>query len=1057
MNRNVRSFVRIVARRRPRQISAAVAATVAACLALQAREVVPVAHAAQPAQRSETTRLIVGAAVERELADGDQHAYELDLQADQYASVTVDSRGIHAIAEAIGPDGGVISEFAKEDRNYGHEHLEMVAQSSGRYRVLVKPALNNLAAGRYAIRLDEIRAATGDDRDMAEARRLLASARRLRDEGNFGDARGEAERALTIGERVRGPEDPNVAAIVVLLGDIAVDLENSRLATSLYERAQKVFEQKLGDQHPMTASVWERLGGTYWRAGRRPDAEKVTERALEVSERALGPNHPLVARSLAMLSLLRHAIGDLEKAEELDRRAMGIVEKSLGTNDELYAELLNDLALALYDRNHDYTEPETLLRRALEIEETLLGPQSYKVSIALQNLAMIARERKNYDQAEEYNRRVLAIRQRIIGPDHPDIAPILNNLALVYRDKGDVAKSLDTHFQALRIWEQSGGPYDNGTMMSLGNIARTYAAIGDTAHAIEFQRRVDAVLETQLELNLSIGSERQRRAFAGSMLQRTDRTISLSLRQAPDEPDANALAALVLLQRKGRVLDAMTDTLAAVRRHAGDPAERGMLDQLGATVAQLARVALNRPEDMAPTDHQRLIKELEEKREKLEAQISDRDAEFRAHSQTVTVAAVQAAIPDRAALVEFAVFRPFDPKASSNSAAYGKPHYAAYVIRRLAPPHGRDLGPAAVIDEAIDALRQALRDPTRNDVKALARAVDGKVLAPIRALVGDATRLVISPDGELSLIPFEALVDDRDRYAIERYAINYVTSGSDLLRMQVPRTARSAPTIVADPLFGEPAPSGAAEPRSNSRFAAASARRTVTTAPDLSTVYFAPLPGTADEARAIKSLFPEARVLNGQKATKSELLQLEAPRILHIATHGFFLDDPGAPAASATSPDATRAINATARVENPLLRSGLALTGANLTKGATDEGILTALEASNLNLWGTKLVTLSACDTGVGEVRNGEGIYGLRRAFFLAGAETLVMSLWPVSDAVTRQMMSAYYAGLKVRHGRGDALRDAQLAMLARTNRRHPFYWASFIQAGEWANLDGVR
>jgi CHAT domain-containing protein len=1046
MSRNLRSFV-IEASRSSRRIAVAVTATVVAWVGLQAR-------AAQPVPRSEATRLAVGTAVERELANGDQHAYGLELQADQYASVTLDALGIHAIAEAVGPDGGVISEFVKEDGNFGHEHLEIVAQSGGLYRVLVKPALNNLPSGRYAIRLDEIRAATGDDRDMAEARRLLASARHLLHEGNFGDARSSAERALAIGERVHGAEDPNVAAIVVLLGDIADGQQNSRLATSLYERAQKVFEQKLGDQHPMTAFVLERLAGPYYREGRRPDAEKATERALEVSERALGPNHPLVARCLGMLSLLRHAIGDFEKAEEADRRAMGIVERSLGTNEPLYAEVLNDLALVLHDWKHDYAESEKLLRKALEIDETLLGPQSYKASIALQNLAMIARERKNYDQAEEYNLRVLAIRQRIMGPEHPNIAPILNNLALVYRDKGDVPKSLETHFQALRIWEQSTGPYNNGTMFSLGNIARTYAAIGDTAHAVEFQRRVDAVLETQLELNLAIGSERQRRAFADSMSDRTDRTISLSLYQAHDEPDATALAALVLLQRKGRVLDAMTDTLAAVRRHAGDPVERGLLDQLGATMTQLARVALNRPEDMAPADHQRLIKELEEKKEKLEAQISDQDAEFRAHSQTVTVAAVQASIPDRAALVEFAVFRPFDPKASNNS-AYGKPHYAAYVIRRGAPPRGRDLGPAAGIDEAIDALRQALRDPGRNDVKALARAVDAKVLAPIRALAGDVTRLVVSADGELSLIPFEALVDDRDHYAIERYAINYVTSGGDLLRMRVARKARSAPTVVADPLFGEPAPAGADGPQATTRLTA-SARRSVTTAPDLSTVYFARLPGTADEARAIKALFPDARVLNGRNASKSELLHLEAPRILHIATHGFFLDDPGAPAVSAALPGQTRAINATARVENPLLRSGLALTGANLTK-ATDEGILTALEASNLNLWGTKLVTLSACDTGVGEVRNGEGVYGLRRAFFLAGAETLVMSLWPVSDVVTRQMMSAYYAGLKDGRGRGDALRDAQLAMLARRNRQHPFYWASFIQAGEWASLDGLR
>jgi CHAT domain-containing protein len=141
------------------------------------------------------------------------------------------------------------------------------------------------------------------------------------------------------------------------------------------------------------------------------------------------------------------------------------------------------------------------------------------------------------------------------------------------------------------------------------------------------------------------------------------------------------------------------------------------------------------------------------------------------------------------------------------------------------------------------------------------------------------------------------------------------------------------------------------------------------------------------------------------------------------------------------------------------LRSGLALSGANLAPteggGAGQEGILTALEASNLDLWGTKLVTLSACDTAIGEVRNGEGVYGLRRAFFLAGAESLVMSLWPVNDYVTRELMTDYYAGLTRGLGRGDALRQAELAMLARKGRQHPFYWASFIQAGQWSPLGG--
>jgi CHAT domain-containing protein len=436
-----------------------------------------------------------------------------------------------------------------------------------------------------------------------------------------------------------------------------------------------------------------------------------------------------------------------------------------------------------------------------------------------------------------------------------------------------------------------------------------------------------------------------------------------------------------------------------------------------------------------------VIKQLEAQKEKLEAALSDHSAEFRAQAEPVTVDAVRQAIPRGAALVEFAVYRPFDPKIDRINFAYGEPHYVAYVLAPDAAPRGTALGPAKPIDAAVDALREALRNPGGGDVDALARAVDERVMRPVRAILGDATHLLISPDGELNLIPFEVLRDDRDRYLIERYSITYVSSGRDLLKMQIPRMSRSEPVVIADPLFGAPALPSAAHPGAAS--SATGRQRSVTSIDDLSSAYFAPLSGTALEAQRIKALFPDAIVLTRERATKAAILHVQAPRMLHIATHGFFVQD-------------TRR-----RIGNPLLRSGLALSGANHRTGADnharEDGILTALEAANLNLWGTKLVTLSACDTGIGEVRNGEGVYGLRRAFFLAGAETLTMSLWPVSDYITREMMTAYYSGLKHGLGRGEALRQAQLAMLARKNRRHPFYWASFIHAGEWASLDGRR
>jgi len=414
-------------------------------------------------------------------------------------------------------------------------------------------------------------------------------------------------------------------------------------------------------------------------------------------------------------------------------------------------------------------------------------------------------------------------------------------------------------------------------------------------------------------------------------------------------------------------------------------------------------------------------------------------------------------------LIELAVYRPFDPTVpSEGSNPYGEPHYVVYVIRHEGEIQWKDLGTVQEIDAAVDGLRGALRDPQRTDVRRLAHVADEKVMRPVRPLINNATRLLISPDGALNLLPFEALVDEQGRFMTQRYSISYLTSGRDLLRMQVARTSKSAPLVVADPLFGEPLTQLAKVDATKAPPVAMAARRrrSVTTGPDLQSVYFAPLGGTAQEARAIQALFPEAQVLTGAQATKDALQHVAAPQILHIATHGFFLQDASATtsqAARQSRTHGTRAIHAEVKIQNPLLRSGLALSGANLTKSGDQNGILTALEASNLNLWGTKLVTRSACDTGVGEVKNGEGVYGLRRAFFRAGAETLIMSLWPVSDYVTREIMTSYYSGLKRGLGRGEALRQAQLAMLKRKGREHPFYWASFIQSGEWANLDGQR
>jgi CHAT domain-containing protein len=765
-------------------------------------------------------------------------------------------------------------------------------------------------------------------------------------------------------------------------------------------------------------------------------AGALLEEQISIFERTLGAVHPSVASGLRAMAVLHEYLSDLSRAETELKRSMEIAEKTLPPDDITAIAIVHDLG-DLYWRMGENQRAEPIIQRELAILEKREGPEHPLLCPPLQNLGIIARQKHEFGRALELFSRSLAIKEKAFGRRNLDTAGLLVNIANVYDNQGEYAKALQWHLEALEILEAVGGPYHPSTLLVMGNLARTFAANREIPQAIEYEKRFNEALEMNLAINLAIGSDREKLAYLNSWNRGADRTISLNVWEAPEEQAAAELAVLTLLQRKGRVLDAMANSVRALRERAS-PEDRKLFDDLGETNLTLAKLALNGPGSTPAAEYRKRLTAIEEHREKLEAGISSRSAEFRAQTQPVTLAATRAAIPPSAALIELGRFHSAD---SRDGSIYedADANYIAYVVRPQGEVQFRDLGPVKDIDDAVAALRAAVSNPKRGDVSQFARALDRRVTQPIRAMLGGANQLLIAPEGSLNLIPFEALVDENGRYLLERYSISYLTSGRDLLRKEVTRTSKTGPVILADPLFGEPQISLAA--KSPAR------RRSITTGQDLSNVYFAPLPGTAEEARSIQSLFPEAQILAGRQATKASLKQVEGPSILHIATHGFFLDDPpGSPAGAPAKP---------AKLEDPLLRSGLALAGANRIQSGGDDGILTAVEASGLNLWGTKLVTLSACETGIGQVKNGEGVYGLRRAFFLAGTETLVMSLWAVSDRVTREMMAAYYSGLKQGHGRGEALRQAQLAMLTRKDRQHPYYWASFIQSGDWTNLDG--
>jgi CHAT domain-containing protein len=1016
-----------------------------ACGAPSSADFSPVTQAASTPDQPAITALEPGKPIERTLDGTEIQRYQLTLQKGQCAVIHVEQRGINVAVQLLGGGNEPLVEVDDEYGRRGTEKLSIIADHDGVYTVAVKPQVK-IGNGAYEIRISEVRPATDQDRNLYEVEQLRTKVNRLRSLDKSREALPLAQQALTLAQREFGSDDPYVGLVTSELADVTYTSGKAADAKPQFERALQVLSSKLGPEHPQTIYLKSRLGSVDALLGELSKADELFNQALEAGEKTLGGNDPIVAVTLKSMAILDWGRQDFGKAEAEDTRALAILEAAGLTEQTAYGELLNNLGVLSREQGK-VDQAAKYYARALAIQEKKFGTDSPRISVLLNNLGSVARQRKDYPAAKKYLLRSLAIKEKQLGPEHPEYAAVLMNLANVYASEGDYRKALDTHLRALKIFEKDLEPGEYAPVISLANVARNYAALGDFENANKFQSQMESAVESDIVLNLAIGSERQKLTYLSSsfLTARTDRTVSLNLQLEPDHPQAAATAAAVLLQRKGRVLDAMTDTLGLLRKHSSAE-DQTLLDQLKETSTQLARLVLRGGPGLSPEAYRQSLRQLQEKKEKLENTISHHSEEFRAQSQAVTLEAVQAAVPAETGLVEFITYRPFNPKAETDIDEFSRLRYAAYVLHHDRAPQGIDLGEAESIDVLVEKLRAALREPSREDVRTLAQALAQRVFQPLQPLVSSDKRVLISPDGQLNLIPFEALLDDQGRYLVERFSITYLSTGRDLLRMQLPRPSQSAPVLVADPSFGEPALVATTAMPKTRPGSARTARRSVTTGTDFSSLYFAPLEGTKAEARSIHALFPDAQVLTGEQASESALEQLNAPRILHIATHGFFLEDKSPkPAGATVSP------------ENPLLRSGLALSGANLVKDGKGDGILTALEASNLNLWGTKLVTLSACDTGVGEVKDREGVYGLRRSFFLAGAETLVMSLWPVSDYVTREMMTSYYGGLKHGLGRGEALRQAQLAMLKRKGREHPFYWASFIQSGEWANLDGQR
>ncbi|MCU0685698.1 MAG: CHAT domain-containing protein, partial [Polyangiaceae bacterium] len=448
------------------------------------------------------------------------------------------------------------------------------------------------------------------------------------------------------------------------------------------------------------------------------------------------------------------------------------------------------------------------------------------------------------------------------------------------------------------------------------------------------------------------------------------------------------------------------------------------------------------------------VRALADEVDRREAELSRTSVAFRTQATPVTVEQVQAALPDDAALVEFVRYQRFDPKDAADR--WKEWRYVAYVLRRAGPPRWADLGEAAPLEDAVrrwaelgeaapleDAVRvasAALARPAA-DTRTPLRDLDTRLLAPVRRVLGSLPKhLLVAPDADLHLVPFGALVDEGGHHLLERALVTQLGSGRDLLRLREQTAPRAGPLLVADPAFGPYGPAGS----------------------------FRPLPATAAEAEAVHAVFPALVPQTGLRATKDVLARTHGPRFVLVATHGLLgrtaalapaASGGRAPAAASGGQGAKSGAALASALRSPdgpdpeeaLDQAALAFAGAN----ARPDALLTARELAGVDLYGTKLVVLSACETGLGRIATGEGVYGLRRALTIAGAESQVTSLWRVDDGSTAQLMGSYFGALRDGVGRSQALRQAQLGLLKQERYRHPYYWAAFVASGDWRPLDG--
>lgn len=956
--------------------------------------------------------------------------------------------------------------------------------------------------------LQLIRQAVGDEHlKTAEARDSLGVL--LKMQGEFPAARKHLEVGLAIRRKLLREEHIDVATSCHNLGMLLFDLADYPAARKHFEQAIAIELKLLGENHRYTANSYEFLGNVLRELGEYPAARTHLEKALTIRRKVVGEQSPDTAWSYNNLGILHFALGDYPSARAFHEAALAIRLKVLGENRMETGASYNNLGNALQELGDN---PAALrnFELSLAIQRQVLGDahpmtaQTYgSLGNVLYDLGETAKSRDAYEHA-------LAIQRKVLGDQHPDTGRTYINLGNILFQQEDYAAAR-THFeQGLAIYRKSLGEEHPETASSRTNLGTALSRLGDHGAArqqfessLASQRktlgeehpRLAGLYSRLAMLESSLGDftaaaewiDRERRGMRGliaRVLPMLSEREQLQYLEVDFRRNTSGALSLVMKRRDDRALVGKGAEWLLNSKGVGQAAlaERALLARESrnserASVAQellqvreaLANLsfAIPKPEEIA--QRRQRLDALAQRDAELSRQLVQAGGNARAQETWIDLASVRRALPKGAQFIDFARFDywSFGEKKLEVTGEL----YLAFVVPADGEGEVRlvDLGDAETIDKLIAEWRQAIAKSAAGDgaeVQAqLAQQVADRLWKPLAPQVKAGQSLFLSPDGALWLAPWAALPVGDERLLLEDHPLALLVSGRDLI-VSAKTKSPTVPVIFADPDYSLPPQT--VEEASKAVLRGAYREAAVVAGGKSQLGRVDRLPGTAAEAQLVQPSLAklsgaEPTVYTERYALESVVKSLNRPQVALFSTHGFFLPDQQASRTEITSPAIGRDQSRGALVtqdgqpfQNPLVRCGLLFAGCNPRNegqpGRGDDGVLTGMEVMGIDFRGTELVVLSACESGVGTVNLGDGVAGLRQAFQLAGARSVLATLWQIPDRDSALIMNDFFKNLAHGQSQAQALRNAQLARIGARRERYgdapPFYWAAWTITG---------